>query len=96
MTKLIESLKTHLSNVSAETLGWIAAIVLHASTVPTLLAVMSGLSDRMPPLDMVLLVWVGLLLLYFRATILKDTLVTVTISIGFMVQALLMALIFFK
>lgn len=96
MTKLIESLKTHLSNVSAETLGWIAAIVLHASTVPTLLAVMSGLSDRMPPLDMVLLVWIGLLLLYFRATILKDTLVTVTISIGFMVQALLMALIFFK
>jgi hypothetical protein len=89
-------LSTTFTKISAETLGWLAAIVVHAATIPTLLALMTGLSDRTPNLDIVLFAWAGLVLLFFRAVILKDILNIVTIGLGFIVQAVLMALILFK
>lgn len=88
--------QTKISVISAETFGWLAAIVLHASTVPSLLAVMAGLTDRLPGVDLVLLVWSGLTLLFIKAAIQKDMLNIVTIGIGFILQAVMMALIFFK
>jgi hypothetical protein len=88
--------QTKISAISAETFGWLAAVVLHASTVPSLLAVMAGLTDRLPGVDLVLLVWTGLTLLFVKAAIQKDMLNIVTIGVGFILQAVLMALIFFK
>ena len=85
-----------VSHISAETFGWLAVIVLHAATVPSLLAVMSGLTDKMPAVDLVLLCWGGLTLLFVKATVQKDMLNVVTIGLGFIVQAVMMALIFFK
>jgi hypothetical protein len=85
-----------LAKISAETLGWLAAIVIHAATVPSLLALMTGLSDRTPSLDVILFVWTGLILLFLRAIVLKDMLNVITVGAGFMVQAVLMALILFK
>jgi hypothetical protein len=85
-----------VSKISSETFGWIAILVLHASTLPSLLAVMTGLTDRLPPVDLVLLTWTGLLLLFIKAAIQKDMLTVVTIGLGFMIQAIFMALIFFK
>jgi hypothetical protein len=89
-------LSTTFTKISAETLGWLAAIVVHAATIPTVLALMTGLSDRTPNLDIVLFAWAGLVLLFFRAVVLKDILNIVTIGMGFIVQAVLMALILFK
>ena len=86
----------HLPRLSAETLQWLAAIVLHAATVPTLLALMTGLSDRTPSLDIVLFMWAGLVLLFMRAVVIKDMLNIVTVGAGFIVQAVLMALILFR
>jgi hypothetical protein len=89
-------LSTTFTKISAETLGWLAAIVVHAATIPTLLALMTGLSDRTPNLDIVLFAWAGLVLLFFRAVVLKDILNIVTIGLGFIVQAVLMSWILFK
>jgi hypothetical protein len=85
-----------LSHISAEALGWIAVLVLHAATIPSLLAVMAGLTDRLPGVDLVMLVWTGLTLLFVKAAVQKDMLNVVTIGVGFIIQAVLMALIFFK
>jgi hypothetical protein len=93
---LRDYIRDSFRKVSAETLGWLAAIVLHAATVPTVLAIMTGLSDRTPNLDIVLFLWAGLVLLFLRAVVLKDILNIITIGVGFMVQAVLMALILFK
>ena len=96
----IEDFKTwataKVSHISAETFGWLAVIVLHAATIPSLLAVMSGLTDKLPAVDLVLLVWSGLTLLFVKAAVQKDMLNVVTIGVGFIVQAVMMALIFFK
>ena len=86
----------HLGKFSADTLGWLAVIVIHAATIPTLLALMSGLSDRAPQLDMVLFMWAGLVLMFLRAVVLKDMLNIITIGLGFIVQAVLMALLLFR
>jgi len=88
--------QTKISVISAETFGWLAAIVLHAATVPSMLAVMAGLTDRLPGVDLVLLVWTGLTLLFVKATIQKDMLNIVTIGMGFITQAVIMAMILFK
>ena len=88
--------QTKFSVISSETFGWLANVVLHASTIPSLLAVMAGLTDRLPGVDLVLLVWTGLALLFIKAAVQKDMLNVVTIGFGFVIQAVMMALIFFK
>ena len=93
---VVEFFTTHFSKISAETLGWLAAIALHAATVPTLLALLTGLTDATPNIDVVLFMWLGLVLLFGRSVILKDMLNIVTIGFGFVIQATLMALILFK
>jgi hypothetical protein len=50
----------------------------------------------MPAVDLVLLCWGGLTLLFVKATVQKDMLNVVTIGLGFIIQAVMMALIFFK
>lgn len=96
LDQLKEFFTKKISHISAETFGWLAAIVLHASTLPSMLAVMSGLTDRLPAVDLVLLVWCGLTLMFVKAAVQKDMLNVVTIGFGFIVQAMMMALIFFK
>jgi hypothetical protein len=93
---VITFFREKFAHISADTMGWLAVIVLHASTLPSLLALMTALSDRSPAIDMVLLVWTGLTLLFIRAVLRKDMLNIVTIGFGFIVQAVMMALIFFK
>ena len=91
-----EFVATSLARISADTLGWLAAILLHAATVPTMLALMTGLSDRPPSLDLVLFMWSALVLLFLRAIVLRDNLNIITIGLGFIVQAVMMALVLFK
>ena len=81
---------------SAETLGWLSILLLHAATVPSFLAIMSGLTDRAPAIDLVLLIWSALTLLFVKAGIQKDMLNLITIGLGFVVQASMLALIYFK
>ena len=94
--KMTENLSEQLKHLSAETIGWLAAILVHLATIPTLVAVLTGLTEKMPPVDLVMFGWTGLFLLFVKATIQKDLLNIVTIGFGFFIQATLMALIIFK
>jgi hypothetical protein len=89
-------LNNNLPRISADTLGWLAVILIHCATIPTLLALLTGLSDNVPNLDIVLFMWAGLVLLFIRSVVLKDTLNIITIGTGFIVQAVIMAMILFK
>jgi hypothetical protein len=57
---------------------------------------MTGLTNTPPPVDVVLMIWTGLLLLFAKAAVQKDMLNIITIGVGFMIQAIMMMLIFFK
>ena len=85
-----------IQHLSADFLGWLAILLLHAATIPGLIAVMTGLSDQLPPIDLVLMVWSALALMFVRAAVTKDMLNIITIGFGFMIQAGMVALIFFR
>jgi hypothetical protein len=90
------NIKEHAPRISAETMGWVAIVLMHLATIPTMIAVLTGLTEKMPPVDMVLFIWVGLMCMFVRATIQRDLLNIITIGLGFFFQAALLALIVFK
>jgi hypothetical protein len=94
--KFREFITNRLSKISTDTLGWLSILCLHAATVPSFFALMTGITDRPPSVDVVLIVWVGLFLAFLRSVILKDMLNVITIGVGFMIQATMLALIFLK
>jgi hypothetical protein len=96
MEKIRNGISEYFSKLSVETLEWLAILVLHAATVPSFLAVMAGITDDFPAVDLVLMLWLGLALLFVKAAVRKDMFNVVTVGFGFMLQAVMMALIFFK
>ena len=94
--KIRINLIEHVPHLSAETMSWLAVILLHLATIPTLVAMLTGLTEKLPPVDMVLFSWVGLFFFFIKGVIQKDWLNVVTIGFGFFCQAALMALILFK
>ena len=102
-TKMLENLNSikaaiaaHIRSLSADTVGWLAVIFMHAATIPSIIGLMLGVSDRLPSMDVVAFLWTGLVLMFARALILKDMLNIVTIGIGFIVQAGLLGFLVFK
>ena len=99
-SKLTEKIKVFVTEqgklISADAIGWVGILCLHGATLPSLLALMSGLTDDIPPVDIILMLWTGLLLMFIKAAIQKDMTNLITISVGFMIQASMMILIFFK
>jgi hypothetical protein len=93
---LVQWLKDHLGNLSSHTLGWIGIVLLHLAPIPTLLAVLWGQNDKLPPLDLMIFVWAALITMFFRSLIDNNKLYLATISMGFAAQAFLMSLILFK
>ncbi|NBR62501.1 MAG: hypothetical protein EBT86_12900, partial [Actinobacteria bacterium] len=93
---ILHFITEHLGNVSAHTLGWLMIIMLHLSSVPTLLAVLTNQSDRMPPVDIMLFVWGALIAVFFKSLFEKNFLYIATICLGFCGQTVLMSLILFK
>lgn len=96
MSDIRERLREYFSKLSAESLEWAAVLVLHSATIPSFLAVMAGITDKLPAVDLTLMLWFGLALLFTKAAVKKDMFNMVTIGFGFMLQAVMMALIFFK
>lgn len=92
----IKAVKENAPRISAETMGWAAIVMVHLATIPTLIAVLTGLTEKMPPVDMVLFIWAGLLCMFVKAVIQKDLLNIITIGLGFFIQAAILALIVFK
>ena len=89
-------LQQHAPALTSNTLLWIAVVLIHSATLPGLISVMMAWTADMPQLDIVLLTWLGLAAIFLQSLITRNTLITVTVSVGFMMQAGLMALIFFR
>jgi len=61
-----------------------------------MLSLLAGLTDKTPSIDMVLIVWAALGLLFVKSIMKRDFTSIAIIGFGFLGQAILMALIFFK
>ena len=96
LQQVIEYCKNNLTQATAETIAWVGVLLIHAATIPTMIALMTGLSDKTPPIELVLFIWGGLALFFVRAAILKDMLNVITIGFGFLVHAVMLSLVMFK
>lgn len=86
----------HVKPISAETLGWIGVLLVHGSTLPIYFTLFTGVNDQPPPIDMTMLIWLGLTALFAQAAVLGNRAMLITIALGFIIQSFLMALIFFR
>lgn len=96
ITKYYNAVINHFANISSNTLGWVAIVMMHCAFVPNIIAVLMGISDKLPSVDVVIFVWAGLLMFFLRAAIMKDIVNIVTGGVGFFIQAVLLALVVFK
>lgn len=96
MDIIIKFFQDHFGKISAKTFGLLAIILAHLSTVPSLLTVLLGKSDQLPPIDSVMFIWASLLALFFKSLIEKNNLYVTVIAIGFVAQTIIMSLILFK
>jgi hypothetical protein len=96
LKKSQERIQNYFKNISSELISWLTVIILHAATIPSLFAVMIGVTDNMPPIDITLMIWLALVLMFIKASVKNHTLNILTIGLGFVIQSTLMALIFFK
>lgn len=96
ITSIQDNVLKHLNTITADVFALVAVLFIHSATIPTLVAVLYGLTDNLPTVDMVLLTWAGLVALLLQSIVQKKLLITISISLGFVVQAALLALIFFK
>ena len=70
-------------------------ILIHGATLPITLEVILGYSENLPPLSMVLMIWIGLFLFLLRAIAQRDRLYIVSNAIGFFFNSILLSLIVF-
>lgn len=94
--KFAAEFERSIRKVSIDSVGWTALIALHAVTVPSLLGLMTGLTDNTPPIDMIIILWAALGLFYIKSILERNFVALNIIGFGFIGQSILMALIFFK
>ena len=87
---------THIRSISSETVNWFAIVFIHCATIPPLLGLLLGVTDKLPSIDVVLFMWTGLVLLFVKSLINKDMLTIITISGGFITQAALLGMLVFR
>lgn len=90
------TLISSLSRIGTNTLNWLSILVGHSVFIPTCLALLAAVTDKTPSIDIILLVQVFLLLSFARSVVAKDQVAMVLHSLGWFIQALLLALIVFK
>ena len=78
---------------SAEVGGYLGMACIHGATLPTSIGILMGWTHHMPPLSMVLFVWIGLILFFIRALVRFDWLYLISNGIGLIANTLLLVLI---
>ena len=94
--KLWNEFKSSIRQVSIDGIGWTGLIALHAVTIPSLFGLMTGITDNTPPIDMVIILWAAMALFYIKAILERNVISLIIIGLGFIMQSILMALVFFK
>jgi hypothetical protein len=95
-SQYLKQLWSDLVAGTIRSLDIIGMIFIHLATIPTLIAAQNGTIDKLPSIDIVLFIWAGLSVWFCRALMQKDTIMTAGIGVGFIIQALLLALLLFK
>lgn len=76
--------------------GYAGMALLQGATLPSILgAIVNPATANLPPLSMVLMVWIGLLLYFARAYVQRDYLYMISNGIGVVLNFILLNIIVF-
>jgi hypothetical protein len=93
---LFEALKEKLKSVSQNTLEWISVVLIHCACIPSTLAFLRGVSDLMPSVEVVLFMWAGLIVYFFKSFVENNRMMMFTNAVAFFIQAMLLAMVVYK
>jgi len=88
-------MKNSVKNAFAEFSGWLGMILAQGALVPTTVSNIMGWSDKTPPVDMVIMIQIGLFLYFVRAVAQRDVLYMVSNGFGFLMQTILLVIMAF-
>ena len=86
----------YITTLSQQTLNIASVVVLHSVFVPSVIAYNTGLTERLPSLDSVILVLIALTIMACNSLIKKDMLAITTHLFGFIGQCVLLSFVVFK
>jgi hypothetical protein len=76
--------------------GYLGMVLLQAATLPSIIsAIINPGAADLPPLSMVLMVWIGLILYFARAWVQKDKLYLISNGIGVVLNFILLNILVF-
>ena len=76
--------------------GYTGMVLLQGATLPSIIgAIINPATADLPPLSMVLMVWIGLLLYFARAFVQRDWLYMISNGIGVVLNFLLLIILVF-
>lgn len=93
---IFEYIHKLIMNLSERVLSVSAIVILHCIFVPTLLAFLNSLSDKLPSLDSVLLVTIALTIMTLHAIVKNDRLLIITHMIGFITNLVILSMVVFR
>jgi hypothetical protein len=82
--------------ISHNTLNIASVVVLHCVFVPSTIAYLTGLTEKLPSFDSVLLVLLALTIMAANALVKNDRLAILTHMIGFIGNCVLLSMVVFK
>jgi len=95
-TDVLESISQRFQNVSKNTLEWISVVLIHCSCIPSTIAFLRGITDLMPSVEVVLFMWAGLVVYFFKSFVENNRLMMFTNAVAFFIQAMLLAMAVYK
>lgn len=76
--------------------GYTGMVLLQAATLPSIVgAIIHPAAADLPPLSMVLMIWIGLLLYFIRAFVQRDKLYMLSNGIGLILNFILLNILVF-
>jgi hypothetical protein len=81
---------------AAEFGAYLGMCLLQGATLPTTIPIILGYNPHLPPLSMVLMVWLGLILYFVRALVRFDKLYLISNGVGIVLNFILLIVIVFS
>lgn len=101
--KLFDSIDTwftgaiaYLKTLSQHTLNIITIAVLHATFIPQSIAILNGLTEKVPNIDSVMLVFLALSIMVISSLIKKDMIALLVHFCGFIANCVILSMIVFR
>lgn len=76
--------------------GIVGILLIQAATLPTIYKLIVGINTNLPPLDMVIMMEMGLACFLFNSVYKRDWLYTISNSVGLIIETILLVLIIIK